>query len=248
MSLLRNDRSSLSRDDWDLISNIIHAHDATEILPTTKLLLESQSVLPLKMRLKTATILHIHKQFFLTFLPYIQRSRFFHELSSQACEELAQNNFHIFGVFHGGFIIRELNGMSYPTFRESLSVIYSENIDQTIDKFTSRLDSDCALMKIILMLLAFSTNCGMVTFNASQINSIVGNSISIMNIQNTIASICWKYLLYQYGFVIAVHKFSSHIKYLLDVLKGSYEQENSQNAQTVNQIVNDTKRTLIIND
>jgi len=246
LNLLQNDHSTLSRQDWDLLSNILHAHDAIDIFSTTKQLLESHSMLPLKVRSKPTVALSLHQQFFASLLPFLQRTKFFHELSPDACEELIQNNIKIFGMFHGDFIIRGVNGMDYPAFRASLRALYAGDVEQICQAFTLRLDFDSALIKLLLMILAFSTNCGIVSFDSPKVYSIIGNSLSIMKVQNIITSVCWKYLLYKYGLAVAVKKFDCHIKYIVDLLQGSYEQEKLQSIQAVYKMIDATKQTLAI--
>lgn len=245
---MQNDRSTLSRDEWDLLSNIIHAYDATEIIPTTKQLFEAQLMLPLKVRSKPTTALNIYRRFYALFIPFVQRTRYFHEISFETSEELTQNNFRGFGIFHSGYIMRELNGLHDPLLRSGLSTFYTGDVESKMERFVSRLESDPSLIKIILMILAFSPNSSIVSFDMSSRNYIAGNSLTISKIQDTIVTMFWKYLLYKYGFVAAVQRLSSHVKYLIDMLQTAHEQQGEQIRAVVHTMIDDAKQSLTIKD
>jgi hypothetical protein len=144
--------------------------------------------------------------------------------------------------------MREVNALDYLAFLTGCNTIYGSETMGYFNKFTIRLEQNGIFVKVMFLILAFSTNCGIVTFDKSKNLMSRSSSMSILNIENILITMFWKYLIYQYGFVAAVRWLNSFIKYILDVLQSSSEQPNVQHDDLVETIIEETTRSLTIQD
>ncbi|CAF3681907.1 unnamed protein product [Rotaria sp. Silwood1] len=244
LSLLNNDRSNLTIDEWNLLSNIIHSYDEANIIPQMKYHLEQQSSLPPKLRLKPSKSILIFKVFFSTLQLFIERSPYFHDLSIHTRQILIQNNFETAGALNSIFLIRELKALDNMVFITNCTTIYGDKIIKHSDHLTARLEPNGILVKIMILILAFSTNCSIVIPHYSDNIMSLPSALSIFKIQSIFVTMFWKYLTYQYGFNGAVRCFNCLIKYILDILHSANENRNIQHEQMMKKLVEETKNLL----
>ncbi len=111
------------------------------------------------------------------------------------------------------------------------------------------MDPNGTLMKIMLVIIAFSSNYSIVIFNNIQNIKIKSNPINLIHIQDIIVTLLWKYLIYLYGHTEAILRYSSLIKTVLDIL---YELEELSNTEIFHQIlsmiITQTEQLLIIDN
>ncbi|CAF1202936.1 unnamed protein product [Adineta ricciae] len=246
IGLLQNDRSNLTTDEWKLLSNIIHAYDETNIIPHINHLLAQQSSLPPKLRSKVSKSMNILKFFLSALQPFFECSPYFQKLSVNSRQILIQHNYDTASIMNCVFIIREMSALNNKTFLISCDAVYGDDIFQYSTHFVSRLEPNSMLIKILLLIVAFSTNCSIVTPNQSNRRTSVSNATTILEIQNIFVTMFWKYLIYQYGFTASVKRLNSLIKYILDLLHSINEKSNVQHGQMIDTIVEQTTRSLSI--
>jgi hypothetical protein len=124
--------------------------------------------------------------------------------------------------------------------------IYGTDYVKESHRFLTRLESNRTLLKILLMVLAFSTNSSIVKYDHS-INLIdisVVNSFNLLHIQNIFVTMLWKYLVYQYGYANAIRCFDHLVKNYLDVLIRTHENVSKQHWKMVDSIVEKTTYLL----
>jgi hypothetical protein len=223
-----------------------HAYDAMNIIPHAKYLLEQQSSLPPKLRSKSSAIFNITKLFFSTFQPLVERTPYFRHLTLDTCRTLLRCNSATFGTINSFFIIREVNALDYPAFLTGCNTIYGHETIESLRKFSRQLEHNGTLVKLMLLILAFSTNSSAIVFDCSKDIKSISSSIFIFDIQNMFITMFWKYLVYQYGFFEAIRWFNSFIKYILAVIQSMYERENAQHNVMVNTVIEQTTRLLTI--
>ncbi|CAF1413111.1 unnamed protein product [Adineta steineri] len=248
LNLLRNDLSTLTKEEWNLLSNIVHTYDKTNIIPDIKYQLEQQSTLPPKVRSKVSTSVDVLKYFLSALQPFIEDSPYFQNLSIDLRQALIQHNYDTASTMNCVFIIREMSALDNATFLTSCDVVYGYDIFKYSTHFVSRLESNSTLIKILLLTLAFSTNCSIVNPDDPKNLRTITNVIAVFNIQNILVTMFWKYLIYQYGFIGGVRRFDSLIKYVLELLHSMNERANAQHEQMIDTIVEKTTRSLTIDD
>ncbi|CAF4395760.1 unnamed protein product [Rotaria sp. Silwood2] len=245
LSLLNNDRSNLTKNEWNLLSNVIHAYDEANIIPQIKYNLEQQSSLPPKLRSKASKAIDIFRVLLSTLQPFIECSPYFHHLSTDTRQALVQNNSEIAGTLNSIFIIREIKALDNMAFIASCTSIYGSEVIKHSDHLITRLEPNGILVKIMILILTFSTNCSIVNPYYSSCIMNLPTALSVLNIQNVLVTMLWKYLNYQYGFIGAVRCFNCLIKCVLDILYSANEMRNVQHEKMMDGLVEATKRSLI---
>jgi len=246
LNLLENDRSKLTREEWNLLSNIIHAYDATEIMSHTKQSFDNQSSLPPKIRWKMSTVFYLIKQIHSTFQIFIERTPQYQYLSARSCRAIVQRNSDLFSSINSIFILREINAVELAVFQETFGLIYSQDAMQNLTGLLSRLNFDGTYIKIMLMIFAFSNTFSIVKYDSSVELTQKINWTPVFTIQNMFVTIFWKYLLYQHGFNDAVKWFSNFVRYILDLMKITVNQRTRQHNQMINAVIEDTARLLTL--
>ena len=235
--LSQNDHSLLSDNEWKLLSNIIHAYDETNIISNTTDLLQRQSTIIPKIRSKPSVIFDIIKPFYSLIYLLIERTPYFHQSSVDTWKDLVRWNSKVFGTVNSFFIMRETHAMNYPAFQNGCLMIYDYKTMMDFSQFTLRLESNSVLVKIILYILAFSTNSSVVIYDPSeQINSSEINSLIFFRIQNLFINLLWKYLVHQDDTIAAVRWLNTFTKYILDLLLCINEQTTTVHFDIVNML------------
>ncbi|CAF1290109.1 unnamed protein product [Rotaria sordida] len=246
LSLLNNDRSNLTNNEWNLLSNIIHAYDEANIIPQMKYCLVQQSSLPPKLRSKLSEATAIFRALLSSLQPFVERSLYFHNLSNDTRQALVQNNFEIAGTLNSVFIIREINALDNMTFVASCATFYGDKVVKQSFHLTSQLESNGILVKIMILILAFSTNTSIVNPYYSENIMSISSALTVFHIESILVTMFWKYLNYQYGYRGAVRCLNSLIRSILDILYSANEMRNEQHDNMVDMVVEETKRSLTI--
>ncbi|UJR09463.1 hypothetical protein I4U23_013701 [Adineta vaga] len=250
LSLLNNDRSTLTFDEWGLLSNIIHAYDEQELLVRTQCSLREQSSLPPKLRVKKHNTLDLIGSFYAAVQPFIERSTYFHNLPSSLRRVIIENNLCGTGAFNSFMTATEANVYDNEDYISICNEIYGVEYVQVSYNIIKRIESNRTLLKLMLIVLAFSSNASLVSFDQSikLTNRSTIQSIYLIRIQNVFVTMLWKYIVYQYGFVEAVRRFSCLVKSFLDTLSQIERNVSTQHMKMVDDIVEKTLYSLKLED
>ena len=203
--------------EWTLLSNILHAYDATETLTQMKTLLNDQVALPAKLRGKPSAMFSIVRYLYSTVHELVAKCPIYYELPKEVRETLIKKNTETCGTYHAIFLIRETNALDYGAFANGCMRVYGPETMANANEFFGKLESNGTLVKLMLFLSVFSSNTAIVTFKPNQSSSSTYAMI-LFEIQNTIVTMLWKYLVYQFGFTGGVRYLNGLVKYLLDIL------------------------------
>lgn len=97
----------------------------------------------------------------------------------------------------------------------------------------------------MLLILCFSGNCSVVF---PEHHAPVANIVELVHVQHVLVTMFWKYLNYQYGFFGAVKCLNSLVKFILNIIRWSSERTSTQHAEMVDTIIENTARSLTIDD
>lgn len=238
----------MRNDEWTLLSNITHAYDAANIIPHIKNLFEQQSPLPPKIRSKLSNAIPLLKAFYVKLQSFAELIPLFRNLPILTRLAMLENNSEIAGVLSAIFVARELNALNNMAFLANLNSVYGHEFVIYAHQFVSRLEPNEILTKIMVVILLFSTNCSFVDAYCSKdrMNSTI--ALSVISIQNVLVTMFWKYLVYHYGFNGAVQRYSSLIKYILDIIHLTHALRTAEHDKMMEIFVEETKRSLIIED
>ena len=236
-------------DEWNLLSNIIHAYDEQNLAVRVQCSLKEQSSLPLKIRSKQINTLQLVGSFYVAMQPFIERSPWFVNLPHDIRRMIIQNNLSGTGSFNAILGTIDANLSDDEIYMRNCHEIYGKDYVIENMRFLWRVEPNRNLLKILLMTLTFSNNCSVISLEHSShwmpISSF--HSYHLLTIQNVFVTMLWKYLVYQYGDDGAVRCFVRLVKNYLDLLLRIDANHSRQHWQMVDTIVEQTTRSSMHN-
>jgi len=216
---VNKNHSILTLDEWNLLTNIINTYDEQNFFLQTKDFLQNQFSLPPKIRSKSSNTLNHIGSLFSTIHTFIERCPLFYSLPLHFRKQLIKRNLSVVGSFNGFFMAKEMNIFENEIYSKYIDNIYGNGYSNSVIHASQRLQENGTLIKIMLMILIFSSNCAIVRINPTENIQIILNSNILIHIQNIFVTLLWKYLIYQYGFNEAILKFLSLVKSILDLIQ-----------------------------
>lgn len=205
--------------------------------------------LPHKLRVRPSDTYGMIAQFLTGIQTLIEHSPDSKSLSLDARRTLTKHNLHTIGAVNGIFISRELDLLNNPFFRNPCNIHYGSEFLIECTRNSARYDPNGSLIKILLFVMAFSSNCSIVTFNEQELLTNMSSSIDLISIQNVYVTMLWKYLIYLYGFKDAVIRFSYLVKSIVGIIHMlELMPENEVHNLMVETIAIKTERALLVND
>ena len=142
---------------------------------------------------------------------------------------------------------KEMNIFTNEIYSKYIDNIYGNGYSKSIIQASQRLDQNGTLIKVLLMILIFSSNC---TIGTNDLYDEITVDTRIINrIQNVFVTLLWKYLDYQYGFNEAILRFLSLVKSLLDFIQRMNQGSKIEKHWTmVKNVIEQTTSSLKIED
>ena len=171
--------------------------------------------------------------------PFIERSPWFFNLPHETRRTIIQNNLSGLGSFNAVIATIEANLFDEDMYMNNCKEIYGKDYVDENFRIVSKFESNRTLFKIFLMILTFSTNCSIISYEQAFQWIPLSNfhSYHLNQIQNTFVTMLWKYLVYQYGHAGAVRCFVRVVKNYLDLLLRVHANHSVQHWQMVDTIV-----------
>ena len=245
--MLNNDRSLLTVDEWNLLSNILNSYDEQNLVCITQAFLKQQLALPPKIRMKKLITLELIGSHFQAVQPFLKRSPYFYRLPHDMQTMILQNNFLGTGNFNTVVASLEANAFRNEFYTAQCCQIYGEATVKSTYRIMERVEPNLSLLKVLIMILAFSTNCSITDYK-EPICLITINVKYLLSIQNIFITMLWKYLVYQYGHENAVRRLLVMVKNYLDVLQKAHESAAQQHRTMVDNITERIVDTLVVDD
>ncbi|UJR20450.1 hypothetical protein I4U23_023579 [Adineta vaga] len=223
LNLVQKDLSTLTFDQWNLLSNLSHCYDEHSGLCKGEQYMHEQEILPLKLRFKTnpmlmfidsifngAQLLYKNNKDFLS-LPFEDRTILLHSTTAYTASVSSNFIFYKIGLMHS------------PAYYTSLEIITHSSLIPTAKRIATRLDFDMIVIKLMLAILSFSTINYTVYTNTPPMN--LSDIKQMLYIQNTYIELTWKYLLYKYSYEQTVRCFSDMIRCVFAINQAMIEIE-----------------------
>jgi hypothetical protein len=177
----------------------------------------------------------------------IERCSYLQSLTNDARRALIKHNMHTTGSLNALFIFRELDLSNNLVMMNASTVLYNSDVTKLFVRNSNECDPNGVLIKILIFLLIFSSNCSIVIFDDQEDLRTMSSAINLIEIQNIYITAFWKYLVYLCGFDEAVVRFSSMIKLILNLLYMAELALNNENHnQMVDSLIAQTERCLKI--
>ena len=250
MNLFYNDRSLLTTSQWTLLSNVFHAYERFNPISTYNCILETLSSSPYKTRFDTTGISKTTSCAFTSLQSFISSTPDFQVLSLNEQQSLLKRNLHGMGPFATSIAFHDTNFFqNFKCYSGFLEFYGSETTIQE-EHLINQLDLDSALLRFILLVISFSSNCFIVDIHETIHNdSFLFGTFRLFGSQNVYVEVLWKYMLYRYGYYETVLRFSGLIKCVLDKIKqaSSLYMSNKIHKNLVDGIIKHSEESLVIN-
>lgn len=235
----------MTADQWKILSNVIRNFDEQNLAEKIKHTLHHLSSLPPKLRLKESDNSSIISQFFTSIQSLVEHSTDVHSLSNDARRALTKHNLTSAGLFNAIFICRELNLYRNEIFSNACNLYFGSDFMVNWMENSHRCDLNGNIVKVMLFIVTFSSNCSIVSNDQDEDISTMTSSKDLILIQDIYVTILWKYMVYLYGDQQAIIRFSSLVKNMLGIIHMLESMQlNERYHQMIHKIIHETKRTL----
>ena len=220
LDLLQQSRSTLTNNDWRILSNVIHAYDAFSSIPYACQVSEQLSRLEISGRSVGSTTLEMVGRSILSMRSLISSLPDFQILTTAEQISLLERNWYAISGLNYILIARDsslIENLRY--LRDSGDKLYRADVVAGMIGIKKRIDPDSTLIKIILVILAFSSNCLVLNVPRSRKNdSFLFGTFRLFGSQNVFVEILWKYMVYRYGHEESVIRFARLVMEMLNVI------------------------------
>jgi hypothetical protein len=132
---------------------------------------------------------------------------------------LLERNLHGIAGFDSGLVFRNSGVIDDSRFLAEAIKLYGFEAMCRTKRLENRLDPDSTLVKLMLVIFAFSSNCLILNVPKNMHNdSLLLGTFRLFGSQNVYVELLWKYMIYRYGYRETVIRFASLVKQVLDVI------------------------------
>ncbi|CAF4974836.1 unnamed protein product, partial [Rotaria sp. Silwood1] len=226
LNLLRSDQSTLTIEQWNLISNLLNCFNEHSGLSKSERYIFEQNKLPLKYRFKSTSIINLYQVLLDDNQSLYINNRDFRSLSIEDRSIILHNTIVHIGNLSSNFILYKIGLLNQSVFYDAIESFIPPRV---------------------IPILSFSTFNSTTYSNISPMN--LSNHQQLLDIQNKYIELTWRYLLYKYNFQQAVILFSDLIRCFFvsfDVFIHGYETDWV--IETYDSLVLKSEQNLIMND
>ena len=247
MNILQADPSTLTVDQWNLLSNIVQCFDEYNGVLLAEHFVCEQTILSLQLRFTYSSV----RQFIASLLSntrlLLENNADFLSLCAHDRSTLLHTSTRSTIILSASFIVRQSRLLDHSEFLQSTNKLLGLTTWNIIRRIINQLDFDLTFLKLILSILAFSTNNYTVYTNANAINLV--NTKSIIHIHDRYVELAWRYVLNRCDYHQTVICFSKVVRCLLTLNDILVEvQEEKFFTSIIDYIVEQTKQTLVHSD
>ena len=243
--------SDLSASDQILISNIIHAFDAFSPVPEIRDAIDLFNISPTDFQFDISQSLCVMSIFYNSLQSFIGSIPDFKILTSVEQCSLFQRNMLGLLSLGGMYLMRASGVFEKPENEIILLPLYDPEVMQRAKVICQQMDDDPIPFKIMLVALAFSSNYYMLNDDGNiNKDSLLLGTFRLFGSQNVYVELLWKYLVQTYGDYVAVQKFSTLMKQLLDTMTFAIDlyENNLIHQAFIDNIIEEMSNASLINE
>ncbi|CAF1040472.1 unnamed protein product [Rotaria sordida] len=246
-----NDPSCVSKNEWILLSNVIHAHDTSSAIPQIRRTIENLNApFSLHVSYSVSNVVEVILRMYTSMGSFISSSPDFRILTINEQCSLFERNLHGIIALCSALYFRTTRIIDTPKCLEKFTLVYGSEIILQAKCINDQLDSDLTVIKLMLIILAFSSNCFIVLEKEKpQIDSLLNGTFRLFGSQNVYIELLWKYLIYRYGYYDSVIRFNRLIRVVLSLIKysASVYTTNEFYYHLVNEVLAQIKQSFATN-
>ncbi|CAF0712044.1 unnamed protein product [Adineta steineri] len=250
-NILHSDQSSHIDSQRTLLSNILHSHDIFSTMSQMLLTVNNSPALSVETHSNVINPIEIINQMFISMQSFISSSPDFRVLTVSEQTSLFERNLPGVVTFYSTLFFRHTGILRIPEYLNAFITIYGSDIMLSLRHTIEQLDPDPTLIKIILIILAFSSNCLIVNTNKTmERDSLLDGTFRLLGSQDVYVELLWKYLISKYGYDESVLRFARLIQIFLCIIKklAIVYRNNATHRAIFDNIADRTKQTLANNE
>jgi uncharacterized membrane protein len=205
--------------EWRLLSNVIHAYDKFD--PTLKIAdsMNHLTRLPMEFLFDVSHTHNLFTTYYTTAQSFVSSAPDYKILTiNEQCSLLKRNLNGLF-IFCAEIVCRDLKMLDNSAWKNTLTYTLGSDMIERKRFLNIRLEHDTTLIKLMLIIIAFSSNCYMLDERHTIWNDqLLHGTFRLLGSQNVFVEILWKYMLYRYGFRETVLRFAALVKQTLDLI------------------------------
>lgn len=251
LNLLQVDRSLLNETESNLISNIIHAHDKFSCDSQLRQTVDNLSESVIDLNFNTINPLEIIRSIFISMRSFISSLPDFRILTLNEQISLFERNLQSIIAFSSMLFFRNTGILNNVKCRKALTNFYGSDTMLRMAKISERLDPDSTLIKLILVILTFSSNALILNKDKyMEEDSLLYGTFRLFGSQNVYVELLWKYMIYHYGYNETANRFARLIQTFLCTLNDSavIYHKNEAYRKMIDNVTEETKQYLILSD
>jgi hypothetical protein len=214
----------LSITEWNIISNVVHAFDTFSPVREIRRTIETRNTTASSLQFDINQSIQLITSFSNCLQLFISSTPDFKVLTTSEQWSLMQRN--MFGILAIGalYLMRESGIFDKPENELVIVPLYGSEVVQQAKQISEHLAFDPIVIKLMLIALAFSSNC-FTNHNRESMDkdSLLFGTFRLFGSQNVYVELIWKYLIYRYNFNESVQRFCKLVTRLLDTIKLSVE-------------------------
>jgi hypothetical protein len=212
---LKTDQSTLTIDQWNLLSNLVDSYDEYNGLILAERFLCQQNALPLKLRFRSSSV----REFITLLISETQllfrKNPDFLSLCSHDRSTLLHYSTKYKIILNASFIGRQARLIDHSGFLQSTENLFGSTTMIIIKRLIDQLDFDLTFIKLAFSILSFSTTNYTIYTNTDTMNLV--NIKPIIHIHDTYIELAWRYLLYKYDYHQTVTYFCKFVSCLFTI-------------------------------
>lgn len=246
LNLLQSDISTLTKDDWILLSNLVHNYDESNMKSICRRWINTNKNVHSSNKFDETLTAEFFQLFLQTTETCLRSNGDICALSFNDRSTLVRTGAECVACFSGPFLMHHYRLITCPLFVQMLRNVYGETSVALTFESLKCLDFDRTLMKVAPLLLLFSENTYIFS---SRTPSDRINSKVIFDIQNRYVEVVWKYLLYNYDIREAIRRFLRLIQFLFSTIRMLIHLQSIQShVHDMESVVEHTELQLVLDD
>lgn len=243
---MRADQSTLTSDQWTLISNLLSSYEETAVSSVGDRLIQTRQAEDITLIFPSMMIQELIGAMYISAGDFIHRNGDLSQLNIDDRSVVVRSAADRVSSMGGLIGLGRCNLFGYTEFSTAITPIYGASTVAITMWAMKFFNPDIFLMKLGLALYAVSEN---IVSHPEHPFSDLEDPIAVWNIQNRYAEVTWKYLLYRYGYRDAVKQFLSLTSFFIAMSVLTVQlQDVSRHTSDVTTIVEQTEIKLILDD
>ncbi|CAF1096342.1 unnamed protein product [Rotaria sordida] len=251
LNLLNNDQSSLNSSEWNLLSNVVHAFNKFNMIPSIHNIMKYLDLIEPTIEINISDSLNLFNSFYMSVKSFVSVTPDFRILTVAEQCSLFQRNLNGLFNLYGTLMLRDAGIFDNIRNERILIPLYGHEVVRQARKIIMRLDFDSTIVKIIHMIFAFSTNCYAVDYDPHMNKDpLLPGTFRLFGSQNVYTEILWKYMIYRYGYKETILRFAALIKQILDQIMATTDIyiNNRHHRTLVDDSIKEAETAVILNE